>query len=106
MGSLLGLPPWLSNKNLPTKWKLQETWVQSLGREDLLQRAWQPTPVFLPEESHAQRNLAGCNLAQHKVIIIIGVLTKGNCGENYLTKYLKITCDLYDQSLLSRLKEG
>ena len=22
-------------------------------------RGWQPTPVFLPEESHAQRNLAG-----------------------------------------------
>ena len=22
-------------------------------------RAWQPTPVFLPEESHGQRNLAG-----------------------------------------------
>ena len=23
-------------------------------------RAWQPTPVFLPEESHGQRSLAGC----------------------------------------------
>ena len=23
-------------------------------------RAWQPTPVFLPGESHGQRNLAGC----------------------------------------------
>jgi len=22
-------------------------------------RAWQPTPVFLPEEIHGQRNLAG-----------------------------------------------
>ena len=22
-------------------------------------RAWQPTPVFFPEESHGQRNLAG-----------------------------------------------
>ena len=22
-------------------------------------RAWQPTPVFLPEESHGQRSLAG-----------------------------------------------
>ena len=22
-------------------------------------RAWQPTPVFLPEESHGQRNLVG-----------------------------------------------
>ena len=25
-------------------------------------RAWQPTSVFLPGESHGQRNLAGCNL--------------------------------------------
>ena len=24
-------------------------------------RAWQPTPVFLPGESHGQRNLAGCS---------------------------------------------
>ena len=23
-------------------------------------RAWQPTPVFLPGESHGQRSLAGC----------------------------------------------
>ena len=28
---------------------MQETWVQSL--EDPLERAWQPTPVFLPGES-------------------------------------------------------
>ena len=25
-------------------------------------RAWQPTPVFLPEESHRQRSLAGYDL--------------------------------------------
>ena len=24
-------------------------------------RAWQPTPVFLPGDSHAQRSLAGCS---------------------------------------------
>ena len=34
-------------------------WVPFLGREDPLRRAWQPTPVFLPGESHGQRNLAG-----------------------------------------------
>ena len=27
-------------------------WVRSLGQEDPLGRAWQPTPVFLPGESH------------------------------------------------------
>ena len=35
-------------KNLPA---MQETWIQSLGWEDPLERAWQPTPVFLPGES-------------------------------------------------------
>ena len=44
-------------KNLPS---MQETWVQSLGQEDgPWKRAWQPTPGFLPGESHGQRSLAG-----------------------------------------------
>ena len=30
-----------------------------LGQEDPLEEAWQPTPVFLPGESHGQRGLAG-----------------------------------------------
>ena len=38
---------------------MQETWVQSLGREDLLEEGMEPTPVFLPEESHGQRSLTG-----------------------------------------------
>ena len=29
-------------------------------------RKWQPTPVFLPGESHGQRNLVGYNLWGHK----------------------------------------
>ena len=42
-------------KNLPA---MRETWVQSLGWEDPLEEGWQPTPVFLPGESHGQRSLA------------------------------------------------
>ena len=38
---------------------MQETWVQSLGWEDPLEKGWQPTPVFLPGKSHGQRNLVG-----------------------------------------------
>ena len=34
-----------------------ETWVQFLGREDPLERKWQPTPVFLPGESHGPGRL-------------------------------------------------
>ena len=29
-------------------------------------RAWQPTPVFLPGDSHGQRSLAGCGSEGHK----------------------------------------
>ena len=42
-------------KNLPA---MKETWVQSLGQEDPLEKGMD-TPVFLPREFHGQRNLAG-----------------------------------------------
>jgi len=29
--------------------------------------AWQPTPVFLPRESHGQRSLVGCSPQSYKV---------------------------------------
>ena len=38
---------------------MQETQVWFLGREDPLEKEMQPTPVFLPGESHGQRSLAG-----------------------------------------------
>ena len=53
MGS--GLPGGSVAKNPPAK----ETWVWSLGQEYPWRRKEQPTPVFLPEESHGQRRLAG-----------------------------------------------
>ena len=43
-------------KNLPA---MQETQGQSLSWEDPHRRKWQPTPAFLPGESHGQRSLAG-----------------------------------------------
>ena len=42
-------------KCLPTTW---ETWVQSLGQEDLLEKEMVTHSVFLPGESHGQRSLA------------------------------------------------
>ena len=36
-----------------------ETWVQSLGREDSLEKERQLIPVFLPGKVHGQRSLAG-----------------------------------------------
>ena len=38
---------------------MQETRVQSLGQEDLLEVERQPTLVFLPGESHGQTSLTG-----------------------------------------------
>ena len=37
----------------------QETWVQSLGWEDPLEKEMQPTPIFLPGGFRGQRCLAG-----------------------------------------------
>ena len=50
-------------KESPVMW---ETWVQFLGGEDLLRREWQPTPVFLPGDSHGQRSLVGNGSWGHK----------------------------------------
>ena len=41
-------------KNPPA---MQETQVRSMGQEDPLEKGMQPTPVFLPGESHGQRSL-------------------------------------------------
>ena len=56
---ILGYPDGSAVKNLSA---MQDTWVQSLNWEILWRREWQPTPVFLPGESHGQRSLAGCSL--------------------------------------------
>ena len=50
-------------KSLLAKW---ETWVRSLGREDLLEKATATPPVFLPGESYGWRNLAGYSPWGHK----------------------------------------
>ena len=50
-------------KRLPA---IQETWVPSLGREDPWRRKWQPTPIFLPGESHGWRSLVGYSPRGHK----------------------------------------
>ena len=50
----MGFPGGSVVKNAPAMQKMQ---VQSLGREDPLEKEWQPTPVSLPGESHGQRTL-------------------------------------------------
>ena len=45
---------------------MRETRVQSLGGEDLLEEEMQPTPVFLPGDSHEQRSLVSYSVWGHK----------------------------------------
>ena len=46
---------------------MQETWVQSLGQEDPLEKGRATSaPVSLPGEFHRQRNLEGYNLGSLK----------------------------------------
>ena len=48
---------WLSGKESACqRWRLElELWVRKIP----WRRKWQPTPVFLPGESHGQRSLVG-----------------------------------------------
>ena len=67
-----GLVPW--QLGFPTGLESKESGcnagdqVQSLGREDPLEKGMQSTPVFLPGESHGQRSLVGHSpLGSHRV---------------------------------------
>ena len=51
-------------KNPPA---IQETWPRSMGWEDPVEEEMATTPVFLPGESHGQRNLVGCSPWDHRV---------------------------------------
>ena len=46
-------------KDMPVSAGEYETCVRSLGGEEPQERTWQPTPVFLPGESHGQKSLMG-----------------------------------------------
>ena len=51
------------------KWSAckEEAQARSLGQEGPLRRKWQPTPGFLPGESHGQRRLAGYRVGHNWV---------------------------------------
>ena len=53
-----------SVENLPA---VQETGVHFLGQEDPLERRWQPTPVFLPGESHGEAFLTAISILNLKI---------------------------------------
>ena len=53
-------------KNLLLVQEMQEMWVRSWDGKIPWRRKRQPTPVFLPRESHGQRGLAGSSPRGHK----------------------------------------
>ena len=61
-------------KHLPT---MQGTWVLSLGQKFPWRRKWQPTPVFLPGESHGQRILVGSVHTTERLTLSLSQLPPG-----------------------------
>ena len=61
-----GFPNGSAGKNPPAVPEAHEMWIQSLDQEISWRRAWQPTPVFLPGESHGQRTLVDYRPQCHK----------------------------------------
>ena len=54
-------------KNLPANaGDIMRCWFHLWARKIPWRGAWQPTPVFLPAESHGQKNLVGYNPWDHK----------------------------------------
>ena len=55
----MDFPGGTSGKEPACHFRRHETWVRSLGWEDPPEKSMATTPVFLPGESHGERNLAG-----------------------------------------------
>ena len=72
---------------------MQETEVQSLGREDSLEKEWPSIPVFLPGESHGQRSLAVSSPWGHKESDTSERLTNCQAMEANVSTHLILTLD-------------
>ena len=61
----IGLPRWLSGKEFACQCRRNrfDPWVRKIP----WRRKWQSTPVFLPRQSHGQRNLVGYSPWGHRV---------------------------------------
>ena len=54
--------PGVTAEDVKKPWFNPWVWIRKI----LWRRAWQPTPVFLPGESHGQRSLVGYGPYCHK----------------------------------------
>ena len=55
----MGLPWWLGGKE--SACQCRRCWFSPWIEKIPWSRTWQPTPLFLPGESHERRSLAGCS---------------------------------------------
>ena len=62
----MGFPGGSVVKNLPAWQEVQEMWLHPWVGKIPWRRAWQPTPVLLPGESHGLRSLVGYSPLGHK----------------------------------------
>ena len=69
-------------------WEVWETWVQSFGQEDPLEKEIESTPVFLPGKSHGQRGLVGYSPWGSKELDTTEQLN----NNNYIKKVLPFLC--------------
>ena len=63
---VVGFPGGTSGKEPACQCRRRKRFEFSPWVEKIWRRAWQPTPVFLPRESHGQRSLVGCSPRGHK----------------------------------------
>ena len=71
------LPRWLGSKEPACQCRRHgfDSWVGKMP----WRREWLPTPVFLPEDSHGQRSLAGYSLGGSKRVRHDGVANHQQC---------------------------
>ena len=60
----MGLPWWLGGKE--SACQCRRCWFSPWIEKIPWSRTWQPTPLFLPGESHERRSLAGCSSYGHQ----------------------------------------
>ena len=78
----MGFTGGASGKELTCQCRRQKGWFNPwVGK--IWRRAWQPTPVFLPGESHGQRSLAGYSPRDCKELDTTERLSTAQTAENY-----------------------
>ena len=82
-----GLSWWLSGKESVCQCRrCKRCRFNPWGRKNPWRRKWQPTPVFLPGESHGQRSLAGYNHSTFSIMLHSRQRKEKGTGQNLQAK--------------------